>query len=239
MPQNLHRCAHHFFRRVIPLLFLICIGRFAQGQVVISQVYGAGGNAGAIYKNDFVELFNRGNSSVDLTGWSIQYASATGTGNLGSNSGQLAALSGSIPAGGYRLIKLAGGDNGVDLPTADVTGTIALAAGAGKVALAKISTSLGCNGGATPCNATQLSNIIDLVGYGNANFYEGSGAAPAPSATTAIFRKSNGCDDSNNNSSDFETGTPSPRNSSTILNNCTLPNLTINDAIVVEGDAGT
>ena len=48
--------------------------------VVISQVYGGGGNAGATLKNDFIELFNRGASPVSLNGWSVQYASAAGTG---------------------------------------------------------------------------------------------------------------------------------------------------------------
>ena len=48
--------------------------------LVISQVYGGGGNAGSVYKNDFIELHNRGASSVSLAGWSVQYASsATGT----------------------------------------------------------------------------------------------------------------------------------------------------------------
>ena len=51
--------------------------------VVISQVYGAGGNASAVYTNDYVELFNRGTADVALDGCSLQYASATGTGNLG------------------------------------------------------------------------------------------------------------------------------------------------------------
>jgi hypothetical protein len=45
--------------------------------IVISQVYGGGGNSGAIYTHDFIELFNRGTSSVSLNGWSLQYASAT------------------------------------------------------------------------------------------------------------------------------------------------------------------
>src|SRR6266478_7005934 len=48
-------------------------------QVVISQVYGGGGNSGATFKNDFIEVFNRGNSAVSLTGWSVQYAAAAGT----------------------------------------------------------------------------------------------------------------------------------------------------------------
>lgn len=37
--------------------------------VVISQVYGGGGNSGAAIKSDFIELFNRGNSTVSLNGW--------------------------------------------------------------------------------------------------------------------------------------------------------------------------
>ena len=47
--------------------------------VVISQVYGGGGNTNAQFKNDFVEIFNRGTTTVDLAGWSAQEASATGT----------------------------------------------------------------------------------------------------------------------------------------------------------------
>ena len=40
------------------------------GVIVISQVYGGGGNTGATYKNDFIELFNAGGESVNITGWS-------------------------------------------------------------------------------------------------------------------------------------------------------------------------
>src|SRR5882762_1244191 len=47
--------------------------------IVISQVYGGGGNSGAFYKNDFIELFNRGTAPVDVTGWSVQYTSAGAT----------------------------------------------------------------------------------------------------------------------------------------------------------------
>src|SRR5258705_538054 len=47
--------------------------------IVISQVYGGGGNAGATLKNDFIELYNRGNTTVNVTGWSVQYASSGGT----------------------------------------------------------------------------------------------------------------------------------------------------------------
>jgi predicted extracellular nuclease len=51
----------------------------ADSPVVISQVYGAGGNANAVWNRDFVELFNRSGERVSLKGKSIQYQSATGT----------------------------------------------------------------------------------------------------------------------------------------------------------------
>src|ERR1041385_1542691 len=53
--------------------------------IVISQIYGAGGNSGAVYQNDYVELFNLSGAPVSVAGWSVQYASATGTGTFASN----------------------------------------------------------------------------------------------------------------------------------------------------------
>ncbi|SFC87264.1 Por secretion system C-terminal sorting domain-containing protein [Flexibacter flexilis DSM 6793] len=172
-----------------------------QAQVVISQVYGGGGSGGATYQNDYVELHNSGATTATLTNWAVQYASATGT------SWTVGSFSGSIPAGGYFLIKLGNAGTGAALPSPDFTSTsININATTGKVALTNSTTALsGSNpvGGAT---------IIDFVGFGTANSYE-TAVAPAPSVTTAIFRAANGCTDSNNNSSDFSTATPSPRNS--------------------------
>src|SRR6476469_823360 len=54
------------------------VGVNSSSKVVISQVYGGGGNGGATYKNDFIELFNRSADSVSVQGWSVQYASASG-----------------------------------------------------------------------------------------------------------------------------------------------------------------
>ena len=93
--------------------------------VVISQVYGGGGNAGATLTHDFVELFNRGSNPVNLTGWSVQYTSATGTGTW-----QVTPLSGFIAPGHYYLVQQAQGTGGTaPLPAPDATGTIAMAAG--------------------------------------------------------------------------------------------------------------
>jgi len=189
----------------------------ASPDVVISQVYGGGGNTGAPYTNDYVELFNRGATVVSLTGMSVQYASATGTGNFGSNPVTL--LSGSLAPGQHYLVQLASGVNGVALPTADATGTANLSGTAGKVALVNATAGLACNGGSAPCSPAQLALIKDLVGYGTANFYEGA-AAPALSNTTAALRLANGCAETDNNSTDFSAGAPMPRNSASPLTSC-------------------
>ena len=72
------------------------------GSLVVTEVYAAGGNSGAAYANDYVELFNRGAGAVAIDGWTLQYASAAST------SWAQTALSGSIPAGGRYLVQLTG-----------------------------------------------------------------------------------------------------------------------------------
>jgi uncharacterized protein len=196
----------------------------ASPDLVISQVYGGGGNSGATYTHDYIELFNRGTTAVSLSGMSIQYASATGTGNFGGSASQLTALPNvTLEPGQYYLVQQASNAAvGAPLPTPDlVAGSpIAMAVGAGKVALATGATSLGCNGGSTPCSADQLGRIVDLVGYGNANFFEGASAAPTLSATTAAMRAGGGCTDTDNNGADFAAVAPAPRNTAAPTNAC-------------------
>jgi hypothetical protein len=186
--------------------------RAASASVVISQVYGGGGNAGAPFRNDFVELFNRGAATVALDGWSIQYASATGTALFASN--PVVPLSGSLAPGQYYLVQLAGGATGAPLPAPDAIGSIAMAAGAGKTVLARTTAGLPCNGGSTPCPPAALAHIVDLVGYGSSSFFEGSGPAPAPGNATAARRAGDGAVDSDDNARDFAVGSPEPRNTS-------------------------
>ena len=210
--------------------------------IVISQVYGGGGNSGGIYTNDFVELFNRGATTVSLAGWSIQYTSATGTGNFGSATNLITPLSGSLAPGQYLLIQEAAGTNVIaPLPTPDIIDStpINMSGTGAKVALVNTATGLGCNGGSTPCSAVQLAQIIDLVGWDGANFYE---TAPAPATTnpTAVLRLANGCTETDNNASDFAASAPTPRNTASPLNTCsTGVTLSISDVSVNEGDAGT
>ncbi len=192
-------------------------------EVVISQVYGGGGNAGATYTHDFIELFNPSTESVDLSDWSVQYLSAGGTGTW-----QVTPLSGSIAAGGYYLIQQSAGTGGTTaLPTPDATGSVAMAAGAGKVAL-RLADIVPFEGA---CPA--LGDAADLVGYGGATCYEGSAPSSALSNTLAAFRKRGGCFDSDDNSVDFSSNAPSPRNSASPARSCTFTSTTIHE---IQGD---
>ncbi len=179
--------------------------------IVISQVYGGGGNAGAIFKNDFIELYNAGATSVNLSGWSVQYASATGT------SWQTTNLTGTIAPGKYYLVQEAAGANAAAtaLPTPDASGAIPMSATAGKVALVNVTTALAvvCPTGAT---------IVDFVGFGTtANCSETAPTANL-SNTTAALRKNNGVTDTDNNNLDFTIGAVNPRNSAS-AGNCGAP----------------
>src|SRR3954447_21802903 len=95
--------------------------------LVISQVYGAGGTSGATYNADYVELFNPTTAPISLSGCSIQYASATGTGAFGASATQLTELPNvSVPAGRYYLVQESSGTTGAAL-TADLTDATAIA----------------------------------------------------------------------------------------------------------------
>lgn len=182
----------------------------AGAAVVISQVYGGGGNSGAPLRNDFIEIFNRGTTAVDLADWSIQYSSATG---LSWSVTPLAAFS--LQPGQYYLIQEgSGGNNGATLPAGDSVGSIAMAAGAGKVALVNATTALS---GTCPSSET----IVDLVGYGSAaSCFQGTGPTASPGSTTAVKRNASGCSDTQSNVADFIVGPPTPRNSAVGLTPC-------------------
>ncbi len=171
-------------------------------QIVVSQIFGGGGNSGAPFRNDFIEIFNRGNVAVNLAGWSVQYASAT------ASTWSVTPLTSVVllPGQYYLIQESSGGSNGALLPAPDATGTIAMAAGSGKVALVRNSTALT---GTCPNNA----DIIDLAGYGStANCFTGVAPAPAASNTNALLRAASGCQALRNNATDFATGPPNPRN---------------------------
>jgi hypothetical protein len=202
----------------------------ATSAIVVSQVFAGGGNAGASYTNDFVELFNRGSAAVDVTGWTIQYAAASST------NWQATPLSGSIGPGRYYLVQLASTASvGLPLPTADATGTTNLASTGGKIALARNGDVLTCGASAGSCGSTAF--VEDLVGYGSATDYEGAGPAPALSSTTALVRSGGGCTDTNTNATDLTAVTPVPRNAlspSAVCSGGSTPSVSTSAAVDVD-----
>ena len=206
------------------------LGHAQSTSVVISEVYGGGGNAGAPYDHDFVELYNKTGAGIDLNGYSVQYNPATGGGNY--NTVPLGNVT--IPANGFLLVQFgATGTIGAALPTPSVINALDLSATGGRVALVNNVTPLKNSDQANELGA----GIIDFVGYGSsASVYEGASQAPAASNSTSIERKAridatsvsmalggddanqgNGYD-SNNNNLDFVTrAAPMPQNSASSL----------------------
>ena len=176
--------------------------------VVISQIYGGGGNGGSVYRNDFIELHNTGTSSVSVTGWSVQYASSA---NPVSST---TPLTGTIPAGGYYLVQQAAGTGGTtNLPTPDAVGTITMSGTSGKIILVS---ALVAQTGTCPDGA----DVVDRVGYGSTSCPSADNTAGLSNSTAAL-RASNGCAWTRNNAVDFSTGAAAPRNSATTAVLCT------------------
>jgi hypothetical protein len=205
--------------RVLLLALLCALLAFPSGAgasasgIVVSQIYGGGGNSGASFRNDYVELFNAGATSVDVSGWTLQYATAAGT------TWQATPLTGAIAPGRYYLVQLAStADIGAALPAADATGTSNLAATSGKLALVRGTAALACGATAGSCSADPL--VEDFVGYGAASDFEGAGSAPGLSSTLAGFRAGDGCVDTGDNASNVAAAAPAPRNSASSAQSC-------------------
>ncbi|HLP84960.1 MAG TPA: lamin tail domain-containing protein [Phycisphaerales bacterium] len=220
----------------------------AQGQVRMSQIFGAGGGAGGtfgcpIYSHDYVELFNAGTTAVDISGWRIQYASSTG--NFSSSSNRITLPAGAtIQPKGYYLVQLGsqapstvGGCVYLPVPADYIapgtaaggsTTNINASATAGKLALLDATAALLTTGNAATCASTG-PGVIDYVGYGTgiegtttASCFEGStGPVISLGNAFAAFRLLDGCRDNNNNSGDFTRATPNPRNAASPINDCT------------------
>ncbi|HLO94054.1 MAG TPA: lamin tail domain-containing protein, partial [Burkholderiaceae bacterium] len=175
--------------------------------VVISQIYGAGGNTGASYKNDYIEIFNAGATAVSIGGWSVQYASS------GGSSWQVTGIPAGtqLLAGQYLLIRQQAGAGGTVDVAGDVNGNIPMSASAGKVALVRSTTVL---------SGTNPAGVEDIVSFGSAATPTEGSPTPNLSVSNAAFRAAEGCTDTNNNSADFSLAAPLPRNSASPFKAC-------------------
>lgn len=190
----------------------------AQTGIVISQVYGGGGNSGATYTNDFVELFNPTAAPIILADASLQYASAAGTSyavfdlpaTVTLQPGQFFLLQASAGAGGTAALPAP------DASLTNANGPLAISATAGKLALVRSITPLSGTAGCP----TADPGVIDYVGFGGASTTCSLGSpAPAPANATAVLRSAP-CTPTGNNAADFTVAAPTPRNSAAAALTC-------------------
>ncbi len=215
-------------RRALLALSLIgSLGALGHAQVRISQIYGGGGQVGAQYRGDYVELYNAGAPQA-LGGWSVQYATSTSSVWSGI---PLPAVT--LGTGQYFLVQtftntfsttLVAGQV-AELPTPDMTSTtnIDMAGSSGKVALLNTVTLMSS---ATP-TVTTVPALQDFVGYGTSTTwnepsttgtaFSSNNLAPTLTNATALFRNGAGTIDTGNNAQNWNVGFPCPRNTASAL----------------------
>lgn len=177
------------------------------GEAVVAEVYGGGGNSGATLTNDFVELANAGSAAYDLSGHSVQYLPGAPS---ASSKWQATPLTGQIAPGGRYLVSESAGAGGTTpLPAPDASGSTAMSATTGTIALVAGTTPLTC---LTAADCTADPRVVDLVGFGTAVVREGSGPAAGASNTASVARGAS-LADTDDNAADLTAGAPTPVNS--------------------------
>ncbi|MCK6209695.1 ExeM/NucH family extracellular endonuclease [Georgenia sp. EYE_87] len=177
--------------------------------VIINEFYGRGGSANAPYTHKFVELYNPTDQAISLSGMSVQYRSAAGP-----RASSSANLAGQIEPGGYFLVQLnSNGATGSPLPTPDQVATNVSPSGTtGVVFLADTTELLSIPAG--DVNGGPLEDVvIDLLGFGGANAYEGAAAANQGANATPLSWQRTAFVDTDNNLADFTMAPPTPQNS--------------------------
>lgn len=204
-------------KKVFIFVGLVSIAAFSNAQIVINEIYTGGGILGATLTNDFIELKNIGAATASLNGASIQYGPASGAfthyhtiPNITLNPGQTYLIQEGSDGGGIinllnpnLIVNVVLNFNGSN-PT--VGAGISIGFTSGKVALANNTTQV---------TGPTASNVLDFVGYGQADQYEGTGAAPSPTILNSITRISG---DTNRNNIDFTIALASPQSSVLAVN---------------------
>ena len=176
----------------------------ASTSIVVSQ-FQVAGDGSPVADDEFVEIHNVSGSSIDLNGYRVVYRSAAGTNDVQVTSWSSSTI---IPAGGYYLIGHTPAYNG---------STAADRAFDASISFSGTSGGMGIRNG-----ALNTGTLIDSVGYGSAtNAFVETTVTTVPAANNSMGRKTNGCQDTDNNSNDFQSNIPAvPRNSATAANIC-------------------
>lgn len=166
--------------------------------LVISQFQGGGGSA----NDEFIEIKNTGASPIDLNGYIVVYRSSGGS----DDGSPMASWTSStiLQPGQFYLIAAAGSYDGGVVPDKTYEPTVrSMSATAGGLAIRQGSPNSGA--------------VIDSVAWGSATngFTEGTSATAAGN-NNSLVRKENGCQDTDNNSANFQALVPAAaRNTST------------------------
>ena len=145
-----------------------------------------GGNTIATFENDFVELRNTSTEPISLTGKSLQYRGPNSI-VLPLAENVLVLPDVVVPAGETFLVKGASGTSipnppGAPLPEPDMTTTLNMGAGEGQIFLANTDRANQPERRERHAGATFDADVLDFVGYGAANSFEGAAPTPAPTA---------------------------------------------------------
>jgi endonuclease G len=179
-------------------------GNIVSPNLVVSQ-FQAGGASSA--NDEFIEILNTSANAVDLNGHRLVYRSASGTNDVQIVEWTTSTI---VPPGGYYLIASTSYDGGVsaNITYNNATCSCALSATSGGLAIR--------------FGAVNSGVILDSVGWGSAtNIFVENTNTPAAGNDNSKARSNNGCQDTDNNNSDFGTLTPSaPRNAGTPPASC-------------------
>jgi len=181
--------------------------------VVISEIYAGDTEPGAVFNVDFVELFNPGGAPITLDEWNLQYVGAGG--------GWSIALSGTLDPGAYFLVSGVTADPaGPNTPVSDLTNSqLEMHSTFGTVSL----------------SSSPTPALVDLVGYGNTDEYEGTAPAPVLSGPLAAIRLGAGMKDTDDNWMDFFAAAPNPQTSASPKHN-QAPDLTLPVEVAITAD---
>jgi len=209
-------------KKLVTTLFAMALfasSALAANPVRISMVYGGGGGGAttdASYSQDFVEIFNSSGSPINISGWTIEYGSATG--NWGSSAGNIFTFPANTTIQPCKYILVALGSASANpavppVPAPDFSNTTTNLSGSnGKVAL------FNAPNPNVPCGSEAVGTLVDKMAYGSSNCPEVTATAALTTLTAAV-RNGGGTVDTDNNAANFTVGaTPTPRNSASPAN---------------------
>lgn len=174
--------------------------------VVISAMYAGGGNTGATYTHDYIEIFNASNAPVDITGWSVQYSNPVSAHWQKTFLPEIVMLPGQ-----YLLARQDDGPHGTVTPPADAQGSVGMQ-GDGSYKVTIVRSRLTIHNHSPYLDPSMDGKIEDFFGGGVANHYEGQPANNGfpTNWTQAWYRHDGGCQDTDNNNNDFYVGPAYP-----------------------------